>query len=266
MLSGRVIGSLVGVAAIALVAVIAARTWEHDPPRSRVARRTQVDRSRPAPRLESESTRLPAGADTAPAVDSPPARQGESTRRHSHALTDFREGCWLKEPGEPYAGQPIAKLSMVVPSAPKGDTPFDLCLAQVLLDGDPLGWEKNGWVEREGNGEAVAGVWFPYGDRHTFWSVPAGGSTFRGLVGAKDPICIRGSVARVGHQGYSDSWGAGMGLFLNKSGEQIGLHKPRFSTIEVVVSGSQVPSLRLTLDDDVASTGDGTRWCVNVRI
>jgi hypothetical protein len=261
VLSGKVIGSLVGVAAIGLVAVVAARAWEHAPSRARVSRRPTVDAARPAHRGASGTTPR---ASSAPAADAMPRDPGEKTVRHTHALTEFLRDCWQREPGEPYAGQPIAKLGIVVPSAPEGDTPFDLCLAQVLLDDGPLAWEDDGWVVREGNGSELAGVWFPYSDRHTFWSVPAGGKTFRGLVRANKPICIRGSVARVGGQGYSDSWGAGVGLFLNKSGEQIGLHKPAFSKISVLMSGRQMPSLRLVLDDDGPSTGGGSRWCVNV--
>lgn len=262
MLSGKVIGSLVVVAAVGVTAVLAARAWQHNPTRYRVSEVARGEAHRASPRAESETT---PGIRAAPESNDVGAK-GEGAARFSHTLAEFREDCWQEQNhGKAYARQPIAKLSIVVPSAPEADTPFDFCVEQVRLDDLPLNWKDDGWVVREGNEQALAGVWFPYGDRHTFWSVPTGGRTFRGLIRANEPICIRGSTARVARQGYSDSWGAGIGLFLNKSGEQIGLYEPGFSRIEIVVSGPQVPNLRLSFDDDLSSTGGGSRWCLNVR-
>lgn len=266
MLSGKVIGSIVGVAALGLSAVLAARAWQHNPTGYRVSEVAEVEARRPSPRAKSKTTPGAEAARTSAGVGPKNIDQHAAAERFSHTLAEFHEDCWREQNrGKAYARQPIAKLSIVVPSAPEGDTPFDFCVEQVRLDDMPLTWKDDGWVVREDNEPALAGVWFPYGDRHTFWSVPTGGRTFRGLVRENEPICVRGSTARVGREGYSDSWGAGIGLFLNKSGEQIGLYEPGFSRIEIVVSGPHVPNLRLSIDDDVPSTGGGSRWCLNVR-
>jgi len=243
-------GGLVG---LALLAVLAAQTWRSKPSKTKPHAAGSVERAV-----------SPAQAEEAPDEQAEPARAprpGRSTRL-GRRLSEFRADCWQAD-GEQYDGQPISKLSLVVPSDSRADVPFDFCIDELQLDDTKLAWGDDGQIAAD-NPFGLAGVWFPYGDQQTFWSLPAGGKTFEGAVEANQPLCVRGRVAR-SRPDAADSWGAAIGIFLNKVGENVGLHTPKFSRMELQLSGLEVPNLRLLVDDDEKSGRNVSRWCSDVK-
>lgn len=219
--------------------------------------------------IEQDVGRLEAApARAVPAVPAGLRQQyGREGRAYSKRVDDLVSSCWKSgNATERYRREPVANVSILIPTTPRGETEFDFCIESLQLDGEPVVWGQDGVVEIEDNGKlGLNGYWFAFSDGHTQWKGEDERPGFAMPVQLGGPICVRGKASRVVDDKYAEIWGAGIGLRLAWREGKTQLYEPRFSVVDVFLSGNSVPArLRLSLDNEARGIGSGQHWCANL--
>jgi hypothetical protein len=209
-----------------------------------------------------------------PMAEAAPARHASSAARRDPAtrivtirLGDLRRDCFASSHAGPrYAGEPITKFSIRIPTNSKGPVPFDFCVQEIRFDDALAPWGRGGVFDAERNELGLSGPWFHFGDDVTTWERPAPGQVLGETVGPGAPLCIKGSAAQVFENRFDDYWGAALGFHFVGSPGEVPLYQPAFATLQLLLQGRQIPTrLGFYVDDD---RGQGTpfrTWCELTR-
>jgi hypothetical protein len=207
-----------------------------------------------------------AGQGNAQRPIAPRVSNGER-RTYSFRLDELQTHCWgdPAHPSRHYDDEPLDMFALRVPTRTAAATPFDFCIEEVRFGNARVIWGKDARVEGV-PGLGLSGRWLPFSDEVTTWERPRGGRSFEGLT-AGEPLCIKGTAPEVFEGHYGDYWGAAVGFVFQRmnGGSRPSPYRPHFTSIEVVLSGAEIPALLTFAVDRHAFGENNESWCKFAR-